>query len=181
MGLDKVFDELLVLRCHAGDRKALELLVKRWNKKFTSFSFKLVKDLQAAQDITQESWISILKGLKRIKDPGKFSTWAYRIVYNKSMDWLRGNKRNATLGQEVPDAPVEETDRKTEQEKAVYRSLKELPEREKLILSLFYLEGHRVKEIAQILGIPAGTVKSRIYYAREHLKKIYKEVYHETK
>ena len=181
MGVDKVFDELLILRCHAGDRKALELLVKRWNKKFTSFSYKLVKDLPVAQDITQESWLSIIKGLKKLKEPSKFSTWAYRIVYNKSMDWLRGNKRNVILEHEMPNEPVEEAEYNNEQERAVHRSLRELPEREKLILSLFYLEGHRVREIADILGIPTGTVKSRIYYAREHLKKIYKEVYYETK
>ncbi len=181
MRVDKVFDELLVLRCNTGDRKALELLVRRWNKKFISFSYKLVRDLSIAQDVVQESWISIIKGIGGLKEPGKFSTWAYRIVYNKSMDWLRRNKKDLDLNHDLPQDVPEEGDLRNEREQAVRHSLKELPEREKIILSLFYLEGHRVKEISGILGIPEGTVKSRIFYAREHLKKIYQEVYYEKK
>lgn len=177
MDHNSVFDALLVEGIQNGDKKAAELLVKRWHKRLVSFSHKLVHNVATAEDIVQDSWVIILKNSGKLKDKRKFKTWAFRIIHNRSIDWMRKEQRNhdvesaaqySTLGKDPED--------KTE---ALFKVLKQLKDKDRIILSLFYLEGNNIYEIAEILDVPVGTIKSRIFYAREHLKKKYKEVYHE--
>ncbi len=95
------------------------------------------------------------------------------------MDWLRKNKKERDSIKGLAEEP-QDNDENSTPVKIVRQLLKKLPEKERLILSLFYLEGHKIHEISTILNIPPGTVKSRIFYAREHLKKKYKEVNYEN-
>lgn len=178
MNKDKIFDELLILKCHEGDTKAFRLLIKRWNKKLIYFACKFTHDVESAQDVVQNSWIAIHKGLHKLQDPSKFTTWAFRITYNKSMDALRSsrNKNEVALNDQADFEEVKEED---DSWNTISDLLKKLPEQHKLILTLFYLEQQSVKQIASVLKLPEGTVKSRIFYARELLKRKYKEVNHE--
>jgi RNA polymerase sigma-70 factor (ECF subfamily) len=179
MNPDKIFDELLILKCQEGDGKAFELIIKRWNKKLISFAYKITRDLDSAHDIAQESWISIHKGLRKLQEPSKFSSWAFRITYNKSMDYLRYEKKqNQTeLLTDHEALTVNEID--DDGWTTVSSLIENLPIQHKTILLLFYLEKQSIKEIAIILELPEGTVKSRIFYARELLKRKYKEVKNE--
>ena len=179
MNTDKIFDELLILKFREGDTKAFELLINRWNKKLISFAYKITHDMESAHDIAQESWISIHKCLGRLQEPSKFSSWAFRIAYNKSMDYLRQEKKQNQT-ELLPDHEELTTNESDIDNWSTVSSLMEhLPIQHKTILVLFYLEKQSIKEIAVILELPEGTVKSRIFYARELLKRKYKEVQNE--
>jgi len=179
MNKEKVFNELLVLQSQQGNTKAFELLVKRWNKRLISFAYKYLKNIDQAKDVVQDSWISIHKGLSRLSSPKKFNTWAFRITYNKVMDEFR--KKNEFISDEGLEVAESEELATIDTDKwlSVADILKQLPPAHKSILKLFYLEQQSIKEISVILALPEGTVKSRIFYARELLKKKYKEVYYE--
>lgn len=175
MNKEQVFDELLVLKSQGGDSKAFGLLIKRWNKKLISFAHKFVRDQDAAKDIAQESWIAAYNNLHSLREIQKFKTWIYRLTYNKSMDFIRKNNRQIESFELNSEDEVNDGKWET-----VEHLLEHLPVQQKVILSLFYLEEQSIKQISEILNMPEGTVKSRIFYAREKLKKLYKEVTHEN-
>jgi len=84
-----VEDQLLVMDAQDGDAQAMEKLVRRWQKRLWQHAYRLTSDSQAAWDITQQSWLGIIKGLRKLHDPAKFRSWAYRITTNKSIDWMK--------------------------------------------------------------------------------------------
>ena len=181
----KVLEELLILRSQQGDRKAFAVLVKRWHPKLVRHVLFQIRDREAAQDIAQESWQSAIRGLSGLKDPSRFSSWIYRIAHNKAIDWIRKNKKEQKFKgnfEAEAERPVNDEPLIAEELTAVERvkaALGRLPDQQKLILTLFYLEEQSLKDISRILSLPEGTVKSRLFYARELLKKKYQEVDHE--
>jgi RNA polymerase sigma-70 factor (ECF subfamily) len=183
MAEDRVFDELLVIRSQDGDKQALTLLIKRWNRKMLSKAYIMTNDQESCNDIVQECWLQIIRGLKGLKDPKYFGVWAYRIVQGKSVDWIRDRqKQRKTIENEKlesKDALIATVSDRTDQEVAVAKlriALKELPPDQQFILSMHYLENHPVNEIGEILKIPTGTVKSRLFHARKNLLKIFKKI-----
>ncbi len=90
--LSNIEDQLLVMDAQDGDVKAMEELVGRWQKRLWQHAFRLTSDNQAAWDITQQSWLGIIKGLRKLNDPANFKAWAYRITTNKSIDWIKKDK-----------------------------------------------------------------------------------------
>ncbi len=87
--VEQIVDEILVMDCQSGRVKALEILVSRWQKRLWRYAFRLIGDSEAAWDITQESWLGIIRGISRLNDPARFRPWAYKIVTNKTHDWIR--------------------------------------------------------------------------------------------
>ena len=172
MRKEGIFDELILLKIKQGDTRAFEILVKRWNKRLLSFTYKYTKSTEIAKDIVQDSWLAVYKGIDKLKDPSKFSTWTFRIVYNKIMDWAKNQQKEQTYANEV--AGSDEVEERTE-EIDINQFLEKLPSAQKAILTLFYLEKQSIKQIAEILDVPSGTIKSRIFYARERLKNIIKK------
>ena len=85
-------DQLLVMDAQDGDVKAMEKLVSRWQKRLWEHAFRLTGDNQAAWDITQQAWLGIMKGLRKLHDPANFKPWAYKITTNKSIDWISKKK-----------------------------------------------------------------------------------------
>lgn len=137
-------------------------------------AIRIVKTNQQAQDVVQEAWISIMLGINTLKSPAHFGPWALRIVYFKAVDHLR--KQKASIQNWSPPESDEEN---KEQVNGLMNTLKTLPENHRLILSMFYLDQMPIAEIAYILGIPPGTVKSRLFKAREYFKKHIKSTHHE--
>ncbi len=179
---DKIFDELLILRCKEKDQQALGLLWKRWQPKVLKWSFDFVKDKNQAYEVAQESWISIFKSIDKLKDPAFFRFWAYRIVQRRSADFIRGQQKERNAINETAkclDEVVELVSTEEEKTDLMLRAIKQLPVLHQEILRLFYLEKYPVKLIAKSLRLPEGTVKSRLFYARKELKNKLKEVYHE--
>lgn len=168
------FDALLVLQIMKGDRKGFNLLFQRWNKKLLRHAFRQLKNQHSAQDVVQNSWIAILKGISTLNEPAHFGPWAMRIVYFKAMDHLRKQKK-----EDLKIIPQNEEDIEDPRLNSIRKGLQSLPEKHKQILTLFYLEEMSVVEIAFIIDIPPGTVKSRLYHAREYFRKQIKSVQYE--
>ena len=169
--VEQLVDEVLVMDCQSGSVKALEILVCRWQKRLWRYAYRLVGDSEAAWDITQESWLGIIKGLRKLQDPANFRSWAYRITTNKSIDWIRKNKSVKQLSIEE----IEEQQSSRKKDTGVKELLEKLDIRKKAVLNLYYFEHLSVPEISVALKIPKGTVKSRLYKARKELKELWQE------
>lgn len=171
--LEQIADEILVMDAQDGRRNAFETLVSRWQKRLWWHAFNVTGRAEAAWDVTQESWLDIVRGLTRLKEPAKFGSWAYRIVGNKAYDWRRQNGRECPPEIEPEDTPAstaEEGKRETTA-RDVHDILRRLSARSQVVLNLYYLEGFGLAEMAEILGAPEGTVKSRLYAARLEFRK----------
>ena len=171
-----VLDELLVLRCQGGDAKALEVLAGRWHPQVLRYAAHLTGDSEAARDVAQETWIAIARGIRRLQDPGRFRSWAYKIVVHKSRDWIRKEQAGRRALCRVADRSEPcSTDGQSEDVARIVAALAELPADQRTILSWFYLEEMSVRDIAEALSIPEGTVKSRLYHARNALRECVEE------
>jgi RNA polymerase sigma factor (sigma-70 family) len=171
---EQLIDELLVMECQDGNAKALEALVSRWQKRLWRYAYRLTGNAEAAWEVTQESWLGAIRGLPRLNDPARFRPWIYQIVTHKARDWMAANskarRRRAQAAAGEP-APGPQPNQETADE--LQGMVARLPESARTVLTLYYLEGLPVAEIANVLGIPAGTVKSRLHAARNELKALW--------
>ena len=169
--VEQLIDEILVMDCQSGSVKALEKLVSRWQKRLWKYAYRMTGDSEAAWDITQESWLGIIRGLRRLHDPARFRSWAYRIVTNKASDWIRKNKVSKHVRiDDVQDYEIEER-----KEVGLTELLDKLDMRKRSVLSLYHFEQLSVQEISIALNIPKGTVKSRLHSARKELKELWQQ------
>ena len=176
-------DSKLVMEYQSGNQKALTVLVERWHKKFCEKAFWIVKDADLAKDIAQDSWRTIIKNIECLEKPESFASWSLRIVCSKSFDVLRAAKRkeNALHDFKQEQESISEDEKDNEQVKeALIKTMKQLPANQQLVIKLFYVEDYSLKEISQLLKISNGTVKSRLFHAREKLKKILKNKNYEN-
>ena len=90
--LSNMENQLLVMDAQDGDAGAMDKLVSHWQKRLWQHAFRLTSDSQAAWDITQQSWVGIVKGLRKLHDAANFKAWAYKITTNKSIDWIRKSR-----------------------------------------------------------------------------------------
>ncbi|TDD41597.1 sigma-70 family RNA polymerase sigma factor [Nonomuraea terrae] len=159
-------DELLVIRAQLGEHTALAELVSRWQAPVWTYVRRML-DAERADDVTQEVWLAVIRGLPGLREPGRFVPWLFTIARRSVTDRLRGEyARAATVGALVAEDAVEAmVDRA-----ALVSVLAQLPVPEREILVLFYLEDLSVEECAHICQIPAGTVKSRLNRARRLLR-----------
>lgn len=129
-------DALLVMDAQDGDAGAMEKLVGRWQRRLWSHAYRLVGNVDAAWDVTQQSWLSIIRGLHKLQDPENFKAWAYRITTNKCIDWTRKNRA-------VVHVDIEEyRHHQQEQRKdiGIGELLQKLNEKKRTVLSLYYFE-----------------------------------------
>lgn len=160
-------DEILVLRAQMGESEALAALVQGWQPRLWAFARVLTGDDESAWEVTQEAWEAVLRDLQRLGDPSRFRPWVFRIVRNKSADRIRGVVRQRRLLQE--HAEHEDVSAAARQGD-VREVLRSLPEADGSLLALHYLEGFSYEELAELLEIPLGTVKSRLNTARNKLR-----------
>ncbi|WP_145259429.1 RNA polymerase sigma factor [Planctomycetes bacterium Pan216] len=171
---EQIVDELLVLRWQEGNAAAVEAMVERWQPRLWRHACRLLGRRDVASDITQEAWIAIVKGIGRLRDPACFRRWAFLIVTRKCADWIRVQQRQRDVLRQVP-VPPEEADDASADGDEIERlrwAMKRLPEERRVLLAMFYREQMSLHEIADILEIPVGTVKSRLYHAREELREV---------
>ena len=179
---EDIQDELLVLQSQDGDGEALKTLIQRWQPRLGRLAWRLTGEREPARDIVQDAWLAIVRGLKRLDDPARFRSWAYRIVSNKCADWTRRRARQRSAAKDLRHAAVSDRgDRSSEADAAdevarLREALRRLPDEQRAILSLHYLDGLGIAEIVRALGVPAGTVKSRLYHARNRLKQALERV-----
>jgi RNA polymerase sigma-70 factor (ECF subfamily) len=172
---ERVIDELLVIRCQAGDREFFELLVRRWQHRLWRYARRLTGSEDAAWDVVQETWMVILRQIRRLSDPAWFAAWVYRIVRNKCADHCRSASRQRGLVDAVAESQTADDEPLRDDScDAVAAAVRRLPRDCQELLMLRYGEDLNILELAAVLGIPAGTVKSRLYHAREQLRRILK-------
>jgi len=171
--VEQLIDEILVMDCQSGRVKALDMLVSRWQKRLRHYAFNLTGDSEAAWDITQESWLGIIKGLRKLHDPANFKAWAYRITTNKAIDWTKKSR----AARQVCIEEVSGRQQKEKRQIGLKELLEKLEFKKRLILILYYFENLNIAEISVAMKIPKGTVKSRLYSARNKLKELYENEY----
>jgi RNA polymerase sigma-70 factor (ECF subfamily) len=169
---EQLVDELLVLRCQDGEAEAFDELVQRWQQRLWRHACRLTGQEDAAWDVVQDGWAAIIRGIRRLDDPARFRQWAYCIITHKAADWIRSRQSARQRIEPLPDDPpgISAGGEQESQEEAA-SMLRRLPRDQQTILALHYVEGFDVREIAGILGVPEGTVKSRLHHAREELRR----------
>lgn len=172
---DTVLDEWLVLRAQAGEVGALSELVQRWQPRLLRHAFHLTGHTDVASDMVQETWLAVAKGIGRLRDPACFPRWVLQIASRKCADWVKQRQRQRSLAEQLavqPDAsPATRVPNDAHDERQQVRTaLGRLPNDRRALLSMCYLDGLSIAEIAEVLEIPPGTVKSRLHHARQELK-----------
>ena len=171
----QIYDELLVLKCQAGEKDAFKELVKRWEKRLWYYAFRVTCSESAAWDILQETWFGIIKGIRKLEDVGVFPKWAFRIASNKCTDWLRKQHLQSRIKSEFSEQMQNESDvvRNINNKTELLRSaVAKLSPKQRAMLMLRYNEGFEIAQIADNLRIPEGTVKSRMHRALNQLRQI---------
>lgn len=177
-----VFDELLVFQAQRGDRKAVELLVKRWSNKLLHHIYRHIGKMDPCDDLLQDTWQEIIQGLLNLKDPSKFQVWAYTIASRQAYKWIRNKQKERAHYQEineVKNALYQEEPGNQDSIQLVRKVIQQLPENQYLILKMYYSDGMSVNEIAKVMEVPKGTVKSRLFHSREMLKRKIKQFNYE--
>ncbi|WP_114952032.1 RNA polymerase sigma factor [Sphingosinicella terrae] len=166
----RVYEELLVLQAQAGGVRALERLAARWQPRLLRSARRFTGHDQLAREAVQESWIGIVRGLRRLRDPARFAAWAFAILRRRCAEAVRAQaasrRRDASLAEAgEPSVPPRDEDRA-----AIVQAFARLPEEQRIAATLFFVEQLRLDEIAMATSVPVGTVKSRIFAARKNLK-----------
>lgn len=191
MGALNVIDDYILLhKAKNGDIYAFEDLISKYEKKVYNTVLRIIRDKEAAKDISQEVFIKVYKSLKNFNEKSKFSTWLYRIAVNTSIDELRKNKNrynNISLDNPDPehgntrqaefeisgskDTPEEKLIKK-EKIKELYKAINMLQEDQRILILLRDIQGLSYDEISDVTGIKTGTVKSKLNRARNALKEL---------
>ncbi len=168
----RLLDEYLLASIRAGDRKAFELLARRWQKKLLVHAWRLLGgDSDAARGAVQEGWVEIVAGIARLRDDRAFSAWAYRIVTRRCARQIDGAVRQRRLSAAIE--PVDEAETPVEfgpDHDRLRNAVRALPAEQRAAIGLFHFEDMSVAEVAVALDVPAGTVKTRLMHARRKLR-----------
>ncbi len=169
-----IASELLVLQVQSGDRAAFDELFRLWMPVIYGRCLRQLREPEDARDASQKVWLKIFQGIHRLKDPACFLAWSLRIAHLTCTDTIRKQIRRGAVRQEMSgqDADDCELSSRSYEEEAIDLkvSIMNLPTSQQQILDLYYVVGFSVAEIAQILGLATGTVKSRLHTARQALK-----------
>jgi RNA polymerase sigma-70 factor (ECF subfamily) len=187
---DKDSDLALVRRVKKGEYSAFDLLVLKYQSRVIAISTKYVKDIQLAEDIAQESFFKAYKSIDSFREESAFYTWLYRITANTAINYLSSKKRKSELleadvsnregesidifdipGGESPEDILNANSLRED----IFKNMSNLPEEIRTAVTLREFEGLSYEEIADILGCPLGTVRSRIFRGRELLQQTISE------
>ncbi len=172
----KIYQELLVLRCKRGDKQAFAGLVRLWEKRLFYYVRRLVRTEEDAWDTLQHVWMKVLMGIQSLKNPQNLPVWLYRIARNTAVSHLRGHYRaqeHLDEGCDVRNAEVMEEAPCFEDVERVHRGLGQISLAHRDVLTLYFLQDLSIQEIADVLAIPLGTVKSRLYHAKRALRDVF--------
>lgn len=174
-------DRELVERVQKGEKEAFDILVLKYQHKIVRQVSRYVRDFSEAQDVAQEVFLKAYRALPGFRGESAFYTWLYRIADNTAKNYLVAQKRRPPgSGVDLDDAEHQALDSalvviatpehlllRDEIEKTVFNTIEQLPEDLRTAITLRELEGLSYEEIAQAMGCPVGTVRSRIFRARE--------------
>jgi RNA polymerase sigma factor (sigma-70 family) len=164
-------DELLVVRCQLGERQAFDELIDRWHAPLWKYARRLSGSDDAAHEVAQDVWLRVLRGIHRLRDRARLRAWLFGIARRALMDRLRAQyAAPAVADVDVATIAADDDPALADDLEALQQELERLPVIEREVLTLFYLKELSLAEIADVLGVPAGTVKSRLFRARRLLR-----------
>ncbi len=184
-------DSELIASILNGDRSRFNTLIWRWEKPIYNFTLRYLGNKESARDVTQKVFIRTFKNLRKLRDPAKFSSWIYQIAANLckdeikkrghrdfiSLDFLNENSENngyklpgelLESERQQPDAHVN----RKQLSQLLQKALHQLPEEQRIVIIMKEYQGLKFKEIAEALNQPLNTIKSRMYYGLNGLRKI---------
>ena len=176
-------DEWLAVRCQLGERDAFDALIKRWHTPLAAYVQRMAVSDHAADDIVQDAWLRIVRGFPRLRDPTRLRAWMFGIARRAVMDALR-EKYSApptVVVEDVAEMAQPHGEDVEDDLRAMADALVELPLVEREALTLFYLKELTIGEMADVLGVPIGTVKSRLFRARNQLRDRMKGTAHDQR
>ena len=179
-------DEALIERALNQDLAAFEALVSRYQGKIVGYAARMLNDHDEAEDVAQEAFVKAYRSLEGFRGQSSFSTWLYRIVTNLCIDRARMRKRRPQQaysldesldpdedkgGRDLPDLSAEPSRgvERDELRRHVRETVSQMPEKMRSVLLMCDIQGMAYEEIAAVLKIPIGTVKSRLFHARADL------------
>jgi RNA polymerase sigma-70 factor, ECF subfamily len=183
----KQADLELMRAVEGGDGTAYRGLVEKYQGRVYQLVYGMVRNQEDARDITQEAFVKAFKGMKDFRRESGFYTWIYRIAMNLAIDFTRKHARReseefdealATRGEDgtIADIHHEESPARQLERRELYTrimdAMQHLPDDQRQVLLLRELEGLQYREISEIMGVPEGTVMSRLFYARKKLQKL---------
>jgi RNA polymerase sigma factor (sigma-70 family) len=177
-------DQDYILEIRSGNVNSYAMLVTKYQAMIFTLASRMVGNREDAEEVAQDTFIKAYKALASFKGTSKFSTWLYRIVYNTSLDYIKKNKR-IIYSEHIDE--IHEADIGTmqdalsyieakEKKQTIEKALLQLPEDERILLTLFYFEDLSLKEISKIVKISYDNVKIKLHRSRKKLYHILKNV-----
>lgn len=170
----RIEEALLVLRTQAGSERAFERLYLRYEERLLYYLRRVAGSADVADDAFADAWLKAWRSIGRLKDPTAFRTWLYRIARNAALDRLRSAEREIALDEAGPEIPAPEPDEPAFDAVDVadlHAGLERIEPIHREVLTLAFLEDLAYDEIAEVVGVPVGTVRSRIHYGRRALRR----------
>jgi RNA polymerase sigma-70 factor (ECF subfamily) len=167
-------DEWLVLGCRQGRPEVFAELVREMERPLLYYATKLLRDDDRALEVLQEIWLRTFQSIRRLEEPRRLRPWLYRIAHGLVVDRIRHDVSQAQVEQAravAPDAACEASFA-AEDAAAIHRALDELDDKHREVLILHFLEDMPLADIAAVTDCPVGTVKSRLFYARQALRDV---------
>ncbi len=168
-------DGELVAMTLGGRSEAFATLVERYDRAVYHLAYRTLHDVEEARDASQEAFFKAYRSLRTFKQGAKFSTWIFAITYHACCDRLNRRKRysNEEMPERADPGPGPESQAiALDQARRLHDAIEALPEKYRTVITLYHLQGKQYEEIAQVLGLPMGTVKTHLFRAKEHLRKI---------
>lgn len=188
-GEESTDDRVLVERVQSGDHQAFRLLFDRYHRRAYAVAYGVVKNKQDALDVVQEGFVKVHRHIGKFQGTSSFYTWLYRIIMNLAIDQVRRRKNakgvefddrvgrdadeiagDGTLLPRVLDANPGKTVVRRELLEKIQNALEELPEYHRAVILLREIEGLSYEEMAETLGVPKGTIMSRLFHARKKMQ-----------
>jgi RNA polymerase sigma factor (sigma-70 family) len=160
--------EVIVTRARDGEAEAFGILVRRFQDMAVGYGYSILHDFQLAEDAAQEAFFEAYRTLSKLREPAAFAGWFRRIVF-KQCDRITRRRVVATVPLEAAPDPVQATDEE-ERKAEVFEAVRQLPEHERSAMTLFYIGGYSMDEVATFLEVPVSTIKGRLHSARERLR-----------
>jgi RNA polymerase sigma-70 factor, ECF subfamily len=168
---EQLHEQLLVLRCQAGDEDAFEELVARYHPRLRYYLRRILPRPDHADDVLQEVWLAVFRALPRLADPAALAAWLYRIARDKASVQWRGRLPERLLDDsDLIEEPSQDNEFRREDAQEIHASLDQLTPEQREILVLRFLEDMTYEQIAKVTGCPIGTVRSRLHYAKSALR-----------
>ncbi len=172
-------DGAFVAMALRGHPDAFATLVERYDRAVYHLAYRTLQDPEEARDATQEAFFKAFRSLRTFKPGSKFSTWIFAITYHACCDRLNRRKRYA--GSELPERAdpspgPEDRAIALDDARRLRAAIDALPEKYRTAITLFHLQGKQYEEIAEVLGLPLGTVKTHLFRAKEQLRRLLGEM-----